>query len=377
MEVIDNEESIAHGHAVDTSPSEAKKDSENYRKAHVRIDGMAVSIENPLGTFRRGVSRDGTAWESEMFADYGYLKGTEGFDREPDGIPGKDALDVFIAPGYQGGGGVVYIINQVDPVTGKFDEHKCVLGAGSAKEAKELYLGNYDKNWKGCDSVVARSLEDFKSWAYSREPRKGAIQPYTGWVGVDLDATLARYDSWKGKLHIGDPIPAMVKRVKNWLAAGRDVRIFTARAHMMSARVKSAIEKWLQTHIGRSLPITNSKDPGMSELWDDRAVSVARNRGTVATTPKAAACGSTRPFPGQASLDTWSQHTDDLQACLAESLATSEAKQAATPVDWGTRLQKMQKRKGEAGSSRLSPGTDAASMGYGMLGKGPGYTGCG
>lgn len=28
----------------------------------------------------------------------------------------------------------------------------------------------------------------------------------------------------------GDPIPAMLERVKQWIAEGRDVRIFTARA---------------------------------------------------------------------------------------------------------------------------------------------------
>jgi hypothetical protein len=33
-----------------------------------------------------------------------------------------------------------------------------------------------------------------------------------GWIGVDLDGTLAFYDEWIGPEHIGAPIPGMVDR---------------------------------------------------------------------------------------------------------------------------------------------------------------------
>ena len=39
-----------------------------------------------------------------------------------------------------------------------------------------------------------------------------------GWVGVDLDGTLATYDEWRGIEHVGEPIAPMVERVKRWLA---------------------------------------------------------------------------------------------------------------------------------------------------------------
>ena len=52
-----------------------------------------------------------------------------------------------------------------------------------------------------------------------------------GWIGVDLDGTLAYYDQWRGALHIGEPIPVMLERVKRWLDEGKDVRIFTARVN--------------------------------------------------------------------------------------------------------------------------------------------------
>ena len=50
-----------------------------------------------------------------------------------------------------------------------------------------------------------------------------------GWVGVDLDGTLAHYDKWKGADHIGVPVPRMLERVKLWLSEGMDIRIMTAR----------------------------------------------------------------------------------------------------------------------------------------------------
>lgn len=98
-----------------------------------------------------------------------------------------------------------------------------------------------------------------------------------GWIGVDLDGTLAHYDGWLGPEHIGDPIPAMLARVTTWLAQGREVRIFTARASV-PAQIKP-VEDWCLYHIGQVLPVTNVKDFGMVELWDDRCVRVQANTG--------------------------------------------------------------------------------------------------
>jgi hypothetical protein len=100
-----------------------------------------------------------------------------------------------------------------------------------------------------------------------------------GWIGVDLDGTLAHYDGWKGPEfeHIGAPIPMMLERVKNWLADGRDVRIFTARASIPE-QVPPVFE-WCRRHLGRTLIVTYQKDIAMVELWDDRAVQVIPNTG--------------------------------------------------------------------------------------------------
>jgi hypothetical protein len=99
----------------------------------------------------------------------------------------------------------------------------------------------------------------------------------SGWIGVDLDGTLAEYHGWKGPTHIGVPIAAMQQRVKDWLASGKEVRIFTARACVPEQL--GPIKAWCIEHLGQELAITNVKDFGMVELWDDRAVQVKINTG--------------------------------------------------------------------------------------------------
>ncbi len=102
----------------------------------------------------------------------------------------------------------------------------------------------------------------------------------SGWIGVDLDGTLAEYERFLGATVIGPPVPAMVDRVKGWLEDGREVRIFTARiADDPNFETMKAIEGWCLEHLGRVLPVTNVKDYGMIELWDDRCVTVEQNTG--------------------------------------------------------------------------------------------------
>jgi hypothetical protein len=107
------------------------------------------------------------------------------------------------------------------------------------------------------------------------------------WIGVDLDGTLAHYSGWVGPEHIGDPVPAMAKRVNSWLADDQLVKIFTARVWSdgtpqrteEAQRARDAIQAWCLKHFGVELEVTCVKDFGMVELWDDRAVGVRFNEG--------------------------------------------------------------------------------------------------
>lgn len=104
-----------------------------------------------------------------------------------------------------------------------------------------------------------------------------------GWIGVDLDGTLAHYDRFVSPTHIGAPIPVMMARVKTWLAEGREVRIVTARCGGGSgderSRVIEAVKNWCLEHVGRKLTVTNAKDWDMIVLYDDRCIRVEKNTG--------------------------------------------------------------------------------------------------
>jgi hypothetical protein len=99
-----------------------------------------------------------------------------------------------------------------------------------------------------------------------------------GWIGVDLDGTLAKYDGWQGEDHIGNPIPLMTAKVRQWLKLHEDVRILTARAGNGEHSI-AVVRAWCKRHLGRELPVTDRKDFQMRELWDDRAVRVQTNTG--------------------------------------------------------------------------------------------------
>jgi hypothetical protein len=101
------------------------------------------------------------------------------------------------------------------------------------------------------------------------------------WIGVDLDGTLAHdlgmKRDGKGLGEIGTPIKPMVDRLKKWIADGKTVKIFTARAS--SPKQVVMIKKWLVIHGLPDLEVTNVKDLRMIELWDDRCVQVMTNSG--------------------------------------------------------------------------------------------------
>lgn len=104
-----------------------------------------------------------------------------------------------------------------------------------------------------------------------------------GWIGVDLDGTLAYYEDWVSILHIGAPIAPMVERVKEWLRKGYEVKIFTARVADLDDeschRFQEELDGWCLSAGLPPLQATCVKDLRMVALWDDRARQVERNTG--------------------------------------------------------------------------------------------------
>jgi hypothetical protein len=146
-------------------PTEAQKKAGNYAVGRMRLAGLDISVENPQGSVRRGVDADGTAWETPMRDHYGYVRGTTAAD--------GDKLDVFIRPGtpadYRG---PVFVVDQVDPRTGAFDEHKVLIGAKDEAEAEAMYRRNYSADWQGLGAITRLPMPAFQAWAKSNRTKE-------------------------------------------------------------------------------------------------------------------------------------------------------------------------------------------------------------
>lgn len=169
-------EKIAQAEAeTDTNPTEAQKEAGNYKKGHVRIDGFDITIENPKGSVRSGVDANGKRWENTMNNTYGYMRGTEGVD--------GDHIDVFLSDNPEEGN--VYVVDQQNPETGEFDEHKVMYGFNNMEEAKEAYLANYTPGWKGLGTITEVSKDEFKRWINSSHRK---TKPFAEYKSVNKTA---------------------------------------------------------------------------------------------------------------------------------------------------------------------------------------------
>lgn len=118
---------------VHRTPSDRQKEAGNYRKGHVRVHGLDISIENPRGSLRRGVGSDGVPWKSRLPAHYGYIRRTQGAD--------GDHVDVYLGPHHKSP--LVYVVDQENPDTGDFDEHKAFIGFASPKQVRNTYMAAF------------------------------------------------------------------------------------------------------------------------------------------------------------------------------------------------------------------------------------------
>ncbi|WP_315280986.1 hypothetical protein [Prevotella pallens] len=153
---------------VDTNPTEAQKEAGNYKKGHIKIDGLDITIEQPKGSIRRGTDANGKQWESEMHNTYGYIRGTESVD--------GDHIDIFLSDNPTEG--KVFVVDQVNK-DGSFDEHKVMYGFPDVESAKQAYLSNYEEGWQGLGNITEVSKEYFKKWIDSSKRKTKPFAEYT------------------------------------------------------------------------------------------------------------------------------------------------------------------------------------------------------
>ena len=142
---------------TETNPSDAQKESGNYKKGHIKFGGYDYTIENPKGSTRSGKDANGKEWKVTMHDTYGYIRGKFGKD--------GDHLDMFIndKADLDNWNGDVFVVDQVNP-DGSFDEHKVMYGYDSMSDAEKAYLANYSEGWQGLGNITGASKAEFDKW---------------------------------------------------------------------------------------------------------------------------------------------------------------------------------------------------------------------
>lgn len=159
------------------SPTPAQLAAGNFRKKHVRIQGMEIAIETEKGKRRK------PEWP-RMSCDYGYIKGAR--TRGPDG----DHIDVFVGP--SPGSELVYVIDQVSQ-NGKFDECKAFVGFTSKQQAVEAYKKCYTSSWR-VGKVTTMTVGQFKAWLEHGNQKKA------------IEHQISRYSRANSSINFAKPV---------------------------------------------------------------------------------------------------------------------------------------------------------------------------
>jgi len=157
---------------TEPNPSEAQKKAGNYKKGHLSFGGYDYTVETPKGVTRSGKDEQGKPWSVTMHDTYGYILGKIGVD--------GDHIDMFIndAADLDTFDGNVYVVDQVNPETGEFDEHKVMYGYPSEEAATEAYLANFSKGWKGLGKVTSVPKATFDKWLESSDRKTKPFAEY-------------------------------------------------------------------------------------------------------------------------------------------------------------------------------------------------------
>ena len=124
----------------------------NSVKRIIRWNRFSIAIENEQGDYRKWVDPQGKSGKTFMNFPYGFiisqLRGHDG-----------DSIDVYIGPDKNSA--YVFVVTQLDPKTGQYDEDKVMLGFTTAKQAVAAYQSQYNSP-KFFGGVSTYWIDDFE-----------------------------------------------------------------------------------------------------------------------------------------------------------------------------------------------------------------------
>ena len=132
---------------------------------HAQAAGVPVSLENRKGEIRHRAH----SGDSKMAADYGYISNSK---PDADGMK----VDAYVGPHHDSTR--VFVINQKHPHTGKFNEHKVMLGYKDRAHAVRDYTHSYSDGLghKRVHSIVEMDSHQLGDWIKKRhkKPMRGS-----------------------------------------------------------------------------------------------------------------------------------------------------------------------------------------------------------
>lgn len=209
-------------------PSPGQASAGNYRKAHVSVGGLDITIETPKEGMRRGVGPDGTPWAVQILADYGYVKRTTGAD--------DDHVDVYLGPNsHEAQVLPVWVVDQCDADSRAWDEHKCMLGFPHRDAARSVYLGGFSdgRGHHRIGAVSQMSFDTFSNWLKTGQTKK-PIAYRIGVKSASSDVISVTYGALYGRVSGGPMTP-----VNDGKPAQPDPRQAGFFARMMSKALSS------------------------------------------------------------------------------------------------------------------------------------------
>ncbi len=284
-------------------PTRSQLEAGNYKKRHIRFQGLPIALENPRGSVRTGHDSDGAPWRTKMLHHYGYINGTKGADKEHvDCYVGrdKDADQAYIVHQHKIDAVKLWPQNGKCPRCGSlpencehdYDEDKVMLGFRSRDEAVAGYLAHYDDP-RVLGPVTTMPMDTFKLKARATATRPGLIKsenernggvnmkdgtrflimqksshPLRPTVCVDFDGVIcdSRPITDDPAIISGQVVPGAREGVAK-LRESFSVVVHSARSHQAQAAV-TAIRDWLSDNMIPVDGISATKPPAALYIDD-------------------------------------------------------------------------------------------------------------
>lgn len=242
--VVDQQAVDAASSEINPHPTQAQKEAGNYKKGHITLSGLDITIENAAGSERSGTDANGKSWRTTMANAYGYIRGTKSVD--------GDNIDVFLHNDMdQWDGQKVFVVDQTNE-DGSFDEHKVMLGFNDKEDALKAYFANYDKTWAHTHPGIRISetgIDDFHKWLDASDRKTKPFAEY---------ATVSK---------VVDKNPLTAERIEDF-----GEKIAGARKDLLNDIAKSIENVSVQSLI--ELPMSKAfKRPNVKKLIDAGVIS--------------------------------------------------------------------------------------------------------